>query len=131
MSELSSLNTSLNPGLIEGFAPKSLQAIVPVERFTSHNRLDNNSHPSADPEKNSDVNLNNYYADEKIENWLSKIGNNVVKSSNELDKTMVLAIQNGYSVQDACNIRKAEIAYKATAYVFNIAEEMSTFALDV
>ena len=44
---------------------------------------------------------------------------------------MIVAMQNGYSVQDVCNIRLAEMAYKANAYVFDVANEISTFALDV
>ena len=44
---------------------------------------------------------------------------------------MVIAMQNGYSVQDVCNIRIAEMAYKANAYVFDVASEISTFTLEV
>ena len=44
---------------------------------------------------------------------------------------MVIAMQNGYSVQDVCNIRLAEMAYKANAYVFDAISSMSTFELDV
>ena len=45
--------------------------------------------------------------------------------------TMVIAMQNGYSVQDVCNIRLAEQAYKASAFAFKVANEISTFELDV
>ena len=44
---------------------------------------------------------------------------------------MVSAIQNGYGVNDACNIRLAEMAYRANAFVFEVANEISTFEVDV
>ena len=62
---------------------------------------------------------------------LVKTGQNVIESAQALDNTMVIAMQNGYSVQDVCNIRLAEMAYKANAYVFDIASDISTFELKV
>ena len=44
---------------------------------------------------------------------------------------MVVAMQNGFSVQDVCNMKLAEIAYKANAYVFDIASDISTFELKI
>jgi hypothetical protein len=44
---------------------------------------------------------------------------------------MVSAIENGLGVNEACNIRLAEMAYKANAYMFKVASEMSTFMLEV
>ena len=53
-------------------------------------------------------------------------GTNLVQSAQVLDNAMVSALSNGYSVQSACNIRLAELAYKANARVFE-----STFELEV
>ena len=49
----------------------------------------------------------------------------------KVDLATFLSMQNGYSVQEVCNIRLAEMAYKANAYVFDIAREIPTFELDV
>ena len=55
----------------------------------------------------------------------------IIESSKKLDNSMIVAMQNGYSVQDVCNIRLAEMAYKASAFVFDTATEISTFEVDV
>ena len=79
----------------------------------------------------SDFDLSNYYNDVKPEDLLTKSGQYLIESAQKVDNSMMIAMQNGYSVQDVCNIRLAEMAYKASAYVFDVAEEISTFALDV
>ena len=127
MSELSSLNTSFYPGLVEGFAPKTMLPVQAVDSETSspayYGTGDNSSRPEVD--------LSNYYNEVRPEDLLTKTGQQVVESAQTLDNTMVIAMQNGYSVQDVCNIRLAEMAYKANAYVFDVAREISTFELDV
>ena len=67
----------------------------------------------------------------KPEDILVKSGQYLVEASKNLDNAMVIAMQNGYSIQDVCNIKLAEQAYKASAYVFKTAGEISTFELDV
>ena len=48
-----------------------------------------------------------------------------------LDNAMVSAVQNGLGVNEACNIKLAEMAYRANAYMFKTAAEISTFMLEV
>lgn len=129
MSSISSIDTSFYPGLIEGFAPKTLLPVPAVqaeEQSSAYGYAGNNS-SNEEPE----VDLSNYYDRVKPEDLLVKTGQNVIESAQVLDNSMVVAMQNGYSVQDVCNIRLAEMAYKANAYVFDVANEISTFTLDV
>ena len=129
MDSISSLDTSLYPGLIEGFAPKTTQPVPAVNT----NEADNSSayYGGNSYRNNDEVDLSNYYNEVHPEDLLTKSGQYFIESSQKLDNTMVIAMQNGYSVQDVCNIRLAEMAYKASAHVFDVAEDMSTFALDV
>lgn len=128
MSEISSVNTSFYPELLEGFAPKTT---LPVPAVGTEPQGEASSFGGGYSEPQADVDLSNYYNEVRPEDLLTKSGQYFVESANKLDNTMVIAMQNGYSVQDVCNIRLAEMAYKASAYVFDVAEEMSTFALDV
>ena len=129
MSEVSSVNTSLYSGLVEGFAPKTTLPVPAVDSESQQSAAyyggENNSRSG------SDVDLSNYYNEVRPEDLLTKTGQNIVESAQALDNTMVIAMQNGYSVQDVCNIRLAEMAYKASAYVFDVANEISTFTLDI
>lgn len=129
MDSLSSIDTSLYSGLVEGFAPKSLLPIqaVQVETASDSNDFSRQNYSNDDFE----LDLSNYYNEVKPEDLLTKTGKNLVQSLNALDNAMVNALRNGYSVQDACNIKLAEIAYKANAYVFDVASEISTFELKV
>ena len=129
MDSISSLDTSLYPGLIEGFAPKTTQPVPAVNT----NEADNSGayYGSSSYKNNDEVDLSNYYNEVRPEDLLTKSGQYFIESSQKLDNTMVVAMQNGYSVQDVCNIRLAEMAYKASAFVFNTASELSTFELDV
>ena len=130
MSEISSVDTSLYSGLVEGFAPKTT---LPVPAVQAEPREEtgafSNGGTFSEPE--TEIDLSNYYNDVRPEDLLTKSGQYLVESANKVDNTMVIPMQNCYSVQDVCNIRLAEMAYKASAYVFDVAEEMSTFALDV
>lgn len=129
MSSISSIDTSFYPGLVEGFAPTTMLPVPAVEgesqQPTAYYGGENSSGSY------SDVDLSNYYNEVKPEDLLVKTGQNFIESAQVLDNAMVVALQNGYSVQDVCNIKLAEMAYKASAYVFDVANEISTFALDV
>ena len=129
MNEISSVDTSLYSGLVEGFAPKTTLPVPAVEaepKGESAGYYGGNSYSDS----NQDVDLNNYYNEVRPEDLLTKSGQYLVESAQKVDNTMVIAMQNGYSVQDVCNIRLAEMAYKASAHVFDVAEEISTFTLD-
>ena len=131
MTSISSIDTSFYPGLIEGFVPTTTQAIPAVQRDDAGENAAayySNGGSSGD---NSDVDLSNYYSDIRPEDLLSLAGRNVVQSTEALDNAMVSAIQNGYGVNEACNLKMAEMAYRANAYVFDVASEISTFLLEI
>lgn len=129
MSDISAVNTSFYPELLEGFAPKTT---LPVPAVDTESRDSTAYYGSTNySEQEQVVDLSNYYNEVRPEDLLTKSGQYFVESANKLDNTMIIAMQNGYSVQDVCNIRLAEMAYKASAYVFDVTEEISTFALDV
>ena len=128
METSSLINTSLNNYMIEGFAPKS---VLPVENIGRNDYAEKEPQAYATEDNAETVDLTNYYNEVKPEDILTKTGRHVIESAQALDNTMVIAMQNGYSVQDVCNIRLAEMAYKASAYVFDTAREMTTFELDV
>lgn len=130
MSEISSVNTSFYPELVEGFAPKTTLAVPAIEAEAREGTAAY-SGGGRYSEPQPEVDLSNYYNEVRPEDLLTKSGQYLVQSAQNLDNTMVIAMQNGYSVQDVCNIRLAEMAYKASAYVFDVAEDLSTFALDV
>ena len=127
MESLSQINTSFYSELLEGFAPKSTAAVPAVQAESVPQ--DSDSYRSTYAQDS--VDLSNYYNEVKPEDILVKSGQYLVEASKNLDNTMVIAMQNGYSVQDVCNIKLAEQAYKASAFVFKSASEISTFELDV
>lgn len=127
MEQLSSVNTSFYSELLEGFAPQSTSAIPAVQEES----VPQESGAYSRSYSNNEVDLTNYYNEVKPEDILVKSGQYLVEASKNLDNTMVIAMQNGYSVQDVCNIKLAEQAYKASAFVFKAANEISTFELDV
>lgn len=127
MESLSQINTSFYSELLEGFAPKSTAAVPAVQAESVPQ--DSDSYRSTYAQDS--VDLSNYYNEVKPEDILVKSGQYLVEASKNLDNTMVIAMQNGYSVQDVCNIKLAEQAYRASAFVFKTANEISTFELDV
>ena len=127
MEPLSSVNTSFYSELLEGFAPKSTAAVPAVQAESVPQ--DSDSYRSTYAQDS--VDLSNYYNEVKPEDILVKSGQYLVEASKNLDNTMVIAMQNGYLVQDVCNIKLAEQAYRASAFVFKTANEISTFELDV
>lgn len=128
MNTSSLTTTSLNTYMIEGFAPKTT---LPVEAVGSNDFGSKNLEQKNQENNNDTVDLSNYYNEVHPEDLLTKTGRHVIESAQALDNTMVIAMQNGYSVQDVCNIRLAEMAYKANSLVFDTAREISTFELDV
>lgn len=108
MTSISSIDTSLYSGLIESIQPAS-----------GRNSSANAAQPTYDSSdiEPAQVDLSNYYSDITPGDLLRTIGDNVAQSAEALDNAMVSALQNGYTVQDAVNIKLAEAAYKANAYV--------------
>ena len=131
MTIVSTVDTSFYPGLVEGFAPNSTMPIPAVEVEGQQGELNYFSGGGNYAEEESYVDLSNYYDEVRPEDLLTKAGQHLVESAQKVDNAMVVAMQNGYSVQDVCNIRLAEMAYKANAYVFDIASEISTFELKI
>ena len=131
MSSISSIDTSFYPGLVEGFAPKTMLPVDAVQKEDAGSQANSYYAGGGSAGENSDVDLSNYYSNIRPEDLLSQTGRNVVQSTEALDNAMVSAIQNGYGVNEACNIKMAEMAYRANAYMFKAASEMSTFLLEV
>ncbi len=83
----------------------------------------------ADNENNgsgSSPDFSAYYNNVHSEDFKSDIPGNFVNSANELENVMAAALENGYSVQDACNIKMAQLAYNANARVLK-----TTFELEI
>lgn len=117
MSTISSIDTSIYSGLIESLSPtsgrnSSASAVVPTS--------------SSSDIESAKVDLSNYYSNIESADLLTKLGENVAKSAEELDNAMVSALENGFTVQDACNIKAAQVAYKANCTVLQ-----STFELKI
>lgn len=116
MSSISSIDTSVYSGLIEGMS------------YASQDVAHTGSSPirtaSIEPEETS-INLSNYYSDILPGDLLQTVSENVVQAARDLDNAMVSALQNGYSVQDAVNIQLAKTAYEANARVAKSTFELS------
>lgn len=118
MDPLSTINTNIFPEIIPSdypsipVRPTSMAPVEPVEQ----EYFGDDSH----------YNFNNYYDDVDFQDPFIRAGENFVQSANALDEAMVKALENGFSVQDACNIKLAQLAYKANATVFK-----STFELKI
>lgn len=120
MSSISSIDTSIYSGMVE-----NISSYIPTR-----NALDNKT-PAVTREETSTVDLSNYYSNIRPEDLLAFSGNNVARSAEDLDNAMVSALQNGYGVNDVCNIKKAQAAYAANCAVFKSINEMSTFELKI
>ena len=120
MSSISSIDTSIYSGLIE-----NISSYIPAR-----NALDNKV-PAVTREDTSAVDLSSYYSNIRPEDLIATAGNNVARSAEELDNAMVSALQNGYSINDVCNIKKAQAAYAANCAIFKVANEISTFELKI
>lgn len=128
MNTISSVNTSFYSELVEGFAPKTT---LPVEAVREQDYSQGTGYFSGGEYSEPEVDLSKYYDEVRPQDLLATTGKNLVDSAQTLDNTMVVAMQSGYSVQEVCNIRLAEQAYKANAFVFDVAKDISTFELDV
>ena len=104
MSDIAAIGSNFYPSLIDSVSPlytgrSSLNAVEPVEKNYEENR--------------PPVDLNGYYAELENSGLIEQVGQNVIQSAKTLDDVMVQALQNGYSVQDVCNIKLAQMTYKA------------------
>ena len=115
MTLVSAVDTSFYPGLVEGFAPNSTMPVPAVETESQQDGADYYSGGEQSSQDSDYVDLSNYYNEVRSEDILTKAGQHLVESAQRVDNAMVVAMQNGYSVQDVCNIRLAEMAYKANA----------------
>ncbi len=116
MSSISSIDTSIYSGLLENMSATTGRNAPEAATVPTYSTSDVES---------SQVDLNNYYSNIRPEDLLATAGANVVQSAQDLDNAMVSALQNGYSVQDACNIKLAQTAYQANCAVYDSIIDMS------
>ena len=131
MTSISSLDTTFYPGLVEGFAPKTTMPVPAIETEAQQESAEHYSGGSFSSQEDNYLDLSNYYNEVRPEDLLTKAGQHLVESAQKVDNAMVSALQDGFTVQDVCNMKLAEIAYKANAYVFDIASNVSTFELKI
>lgn len=115
---VASVNNTLSPNLMPGViqVPHTRHdTLAPVEPIVQDNEQGYES-----------FDFSNYNPDIDFEDPVQVSGGNVVHTAEQLGEAMVQALENGFSVQDACNIKMAQIAYKASCAVFK-----STFELTV
>ena len=118
MSSISSIDSSIYSSLIDNISlPSSRQPIAGVRTSTAESR------PAVSEEP---IDLSNYYSDLASRDLLTEVAQNVAESANALDSAMVQALENGMSVQDACNVNAAFHAYQANCAVLK-----STFELKI
>lgn len=95
---------------------------------TSAKQMSDNSFVPKEQEydyRADNVDLSNYYQNIRPEDLFSEVGNNVVQSAQSLDNAMVAALANGYTVNDVCNIKSAQAAYRANCTVFKSVIELA------
>lgn len=115
MSSISSIDSSIYSGLIDSISlPTSRQPIAGVKTSVAE------SYSSPD----EPIDLSNYYSDLASRDLLTEVAQNVAESADALDSAMVSALENGMSVQDACNVNAALHAYKANCVVLQSTFEM-------
>lgn len=114
MSSISGINTSIYSGLIE-----DISSYIP-----SRSALDTKT-PAVNRDEASTIDLSNYYSNVLPGDVLQTVAENVVQSAHDLDNAMVQALENGYTVQDACNIQMAKAAYAANCRVAKSTFELS------
>ncbi len=115
MSSISSIDSSIYSGLIDSISlPTSRQPIAGVKTSVAE------SYSSPD----APIDLSNYYSDLASRDLLTEVAQNVAESADALDSAMVSALENGMSVQDACNVNAALHAYKANCVVLQSTFEM-------
>ena len=115
MSSISSIDSSIYSSLIDNLTlPSSRQPIAGVRTSVA------DSYSS----ENQPIDLSNYYSDLASRDLLTEVAQNVAQSADALDSAMVNALENGMSVQDACNVNAALHAYKANCAVLQSTFEM-------
>ena len=117
MSEISSINSSFYPSLMDSISPlyagrSLLNAITPLDEDYEREQT------AAD--------LSGYYSNLEVSTLYEQIGQNVVQSAKVLDNAMVAAMANGNNIQDVLNIKLAQTAYSANCFVMK-----STLELDI
>ena len=123
MSSISSIDTALYAGLIESLQPASTRSVVPYAA--------SDQQPGQTKNPTQPIDLSKYYDNLEAGDLITKIGKNVSQSAEALDSAMISAIENGLTVQDACNIHAAKNAYMANCAVFDLAADISTFELSI
>ena len=115
MTSISSINTTPYSGIVESLRATSGHNApeMPKQLTQDSSDIDNNK-----------VDLSNYYSNIRSEDLLSNLGRNVAKSTEDLNNAMVSALENGFSVNDAMNIKRAEVAYKANCAIFKSTVEL-------
>lgn len=117
MSSISSIDSSIYSSLIDNISlPSSRQPIAGVKSSVAESY----SSPS------EPIDLSNYYSDLASRDLLTEVAQNVAELASALDGAMVAALENGMSVQDACNVNAALHAYQANCTVLK-----STFELKI
>lgn len=122
MSSIASIDTNIYSGLIESNQASSGRNAPEVAKTPTF---------SSSEVENSQVDLSNYYSNIRPEDLYADMGANVQKTAQDLDNAMVSALKNGYGVNDICNIKMAQHAYKASAAVFKASIEMTNFELSI
>lgn len=115
MSTISSIDSLAYSGLIEALrTPSSRQPIAGVKTSVTESYSGSNE----------PIDLSNYYSDLASRDLLTEVAQNVAESAGALDSAMVSALENGMSVQDACNVNAAIHAYQANCAVLKSTFEM-------
>ena len=115
MSSISSIDSSIYSSLIDNLTlPSSRQPIAGVRTSVAESYFS----------ENQPIDLSNYYSDLASRDLLTEVAQNVAQSADALDSAMVNALENGMSVQDACNVNAALHAYKANCAVLQSTFEM-------
>jgi hypothetical protein len=97
--------------------PSSRQPVAGVKTSVADENYSSTDEP---------IDLSNYYSDLASRDLLTEVAQNVAESADALDSAMVSALENGMSVQDACNVNAAFHAYQANCAVLK-----STFELKI
>ena len=121
MDSISSINTQLSPELLTSSFP------VPQTRHSTMAPVEAIKNDSEQGYESYD--FTSYNPDVEGGDPLTTAGNAVANSVGNLGDAMISALENGFSVQDACNIKLAQIAYKASCAVFKTA--ISTFDIGI
>lgn len=122
MESISPVNIALSPELIQpSYSVPHVRhnTMAPIEPVVND-----------DEQGFEQYDFSNYNPDvDEFADPVQVAGQGVVQNSANLGDAMVQALENGFTVQDACNIKLAQIAYKASCSAFKAA--VSTFDIGV